>query len=364
MLLYITAEDVFGGATPERKGPRPLHTIPPTLSALYDMGMRHHLRRSVLSFAAGPSFESWADWQLDRRVIRVALYSRENLGLEPGTRAAVFGRLSWLWPVVDFAVTGFGATSVGIEHDVADEALVATLREAEPRVVFATDGASASRLQALRSAGRLPPAPLAAEGLDDAPDVVPLERLFELGGTLDTAERAQAFRAVCRGVVPESAALWHAGGSGLVRLTHAQAMERIGARLRANPPRPADVAYVEAPRAALGARLALAAGVGDGFTTTALGSEGRAAEDLGELRPHAMCVGVAWLESACDGRGPRWPAGLDRARARRRLRRSLGDRLRWVETDGPVNEATTRALVAAGVDLSTEGGAGRTERSH
>ena len=44
MLLYITAEDVFGGPTPERRGPRPLHTIPDTVSALYDMGMRHHVR--------------------------------------------------------------------------------------------------------------------------------------------------------------------------------------------------------------------------------------------------------------------------------------------------------------------------------
>jgi len=34
MLLYITAEDVFGSGTPERRGPRPLHTIPETLAEL------------------------------------------------------------------------------------------------------------------------------------------------------------------------------------------------------------------------------------------------------------------------------------------------------------------------------------------
>ena len=42
MLLYITAEDMLGDATFEHPRPRPLQAIPPTLSALYDMGMRHH----------------------------------------------------------------------------------------------------------------------------------------------------------------------------------------------------------------------------------------------------------------------------------------------------------------------------------
>ena len=44
MLLYITAEDVFGSDTPERRGPRPLHAIPATLAGLYDLGLRHHVR--------------------------------------------------------------------------------------------------------------------------------------------------------------------------------------------------------------------------------------------------------------------------------------------------------------------------------
>ena len=155
VLFYITAEDVFGQPTPGKRGPRPLHTIPTTVSGLYDLGMRHHIRSSVLSREAGLGFEAMPDWQLDRLVIRVALYSRENLGLEPGRRAAVFGRLSWLWPVVDFATTGFGAASVGIEHDVSDEALEAVLRESEPRVIFATDAESARRLRDNCARGRV-----------------------------------------------------------------------------------------------------------------------------------------------------------------------------------------------------------------
>ena len=352
VLFYITAEDVFGQPTPGKRGPRPLHTIPTTVSGLYDLGMRHHVRPSVLSRARGDGFEAMPDWQLDRLVIRVALYGRENLGLEPGRRAAVFGRLSWVWPVVDFAATGFGAASVGIEHDVSDDALEAVLREAEPRVTFATDAESARRLLALRSEGRLPGALVLPEGLDGAGEgTLPLARLFDLGGTLDTPERSQGFRAVCRNVSPDKEALWHADAVGVVRLSHAEAMARIGERLRAEPAQPGDLAYLEAPKAALGARLALHAFVGDGLTSTTIGREGRASEEIMQLRPHKMRVGAGWLETACDGRGPRWPASLDRRQARRRLHDVLGDRLRWVETERLPERGCAAAVAALGARL-------------
>src|SRR4029453_19579566 len=104
MLLYITAEDVLGSA-PEPRGPGPLQAVPATLGALYDRGMRHHARRVVLQCA---ELQAAPDWKLDRLVIRIALYGREKLGLEPGTRAVVFGRLGWLWPGPGGAGRGVG----------------------------------------------------------------------------------------------------------------------------------------------------------------------------------------------------------------------------------------------------------------
>jgi hypothetical protein len=121
--------------------------------------------------------------------------------------------------------------------------------------------------------------------------------------------------------------------------------------LRSRPAHEGDVAYVDSPRVTLGKRLAMAAFVGDGHTTTALGREGRAAEDVTELRPHKALASEPWLAAACDGRGPQWPAGLDRPWARRRLLEGLGGRLRWVETRSPVAEATARALAVAGIAL-------------
>jgi hypothetical protein len=360
MLLYLTAEDVFGSGLPERRGPRPLHTIPPTVAGLFDLGLRHHVRRAALASWTNGSLEAVPDWRLDRLAIRIALFGRERMGLEPGDRVLVVGRLDVLWPTVDFAGMGFGLVPVGVEHDVGDDVLAALAAEAGPRAAFATDPASAERLRALRRADRLGTATLVAEGLPREDGLLPLAELLDLGSVLDTPERAQAFRAFSRQIEPDAPALWHADRRGVVRLRHRDAMAPVEALLRSRPAREGDVAYVDAPRATLRKRLALAAFVGDGHTTSALGRDGRAAEDLGEVRPHKVVASEPWLAAACDGRGPRWPAGLDRRGARRRVQEAVGGRLRWVEVGSALPDETARALAAAGVgvDVRHDGPAG------
>jgi hypothetical protein len=351
MLLYITAEDVFGAGTPERRGPRPLHTIPPTVAGLVDLGLRHHVRPAAMKWWTDGTLESVPDWKLDRLAIRLALFGRERLGLEPGERVAVLGRLGWLWPVVDFAAMGFGVLPVGLEHDLPDDTVASVFAEAAPRAAFATEAGSAERLERLRRAGRLGGVTVVGEGLTEAAGIVPLARLLDLAAVLDTAERAQAFRAFSRQVAPESPALWHAGPRGLVRVTHQAAMAQTVPVLRARPACEGDIAFVDGPRVTLRKRLALAAFVGDGHTTTVLGREGRTAEDVGEVRPHKILASEPWVSAACDGRGPRWPADLDRRRARRRVQDALGGRLRWVEVGSAVSGDTARALAAADIAL-------------
>jgi len=356
MLLYITAEDVFGSGTPERRGPRPLHTIPPTVAGLYDLGLRHHVRPAAMAWWTGGALEQVPDWKLDRLAIRLALFGRERLGLEPGERVAVQGRLGWLWPALDFAAMGFGVLPVGLEHDLPDDAVASVFAGAAPRAAFATDAESAERLKRLRRAGRLRGATVVAEGLSEDEGLVPLAGLLDLAAVLDTAERAQAFRAFSRQVAPESPALWHVGARGVVRLTHQAAMAQTAPVLRAHPAFEGDIAYLDAPRVTLRKRLALAAFVGDGHTTTALGREGRAAEDVAGLRPHKVLASESWVGAACGGRGPRWPAALDRPWARRRVQNGLGGRLRWVEMGSAVSDETARALAAAGITLDVQDG--------
>jgi long-subunit acyl-CoA synthetase (AMP-forming) len=291
------------------------------------------------------------DWKLDRLAIRLALFARERLGVEPGGRVALLGGLGWLWPAVDFAAMGFGVTPVGIEHDASDGDLEGILAEASPRVALATDAESAGRLARLRRSGRLGDATVVAEGLPREDGLLPLADVLDLAAVLDTAERAQAFRAFSRQVSPEDPALWHVGPGGVVRLTHRAAMAAVAETLRTRPAREGDVAYLDAPRVTLGKRLAVATFIGDGQTTTGLGREGRAAEDLGALRPHKVVASEAWPAALCHGRSPRWPGGLDRRRAGRRVTEALGGRVRWIEAAGPLAADAARALDAAGIAL-------------
>ena len=358
MLLYITAEDVFGSGTPKRRGPRPLHTIPETLCGLVDLGLRHHVRAAAMSWWTDGALEPVPDWKLDRLAIRLALFGRERLGLEPGERVVLMGRLAWLWPALDFGAMGFGVVPVGLEHDLSDDEVATAVAEVAPRAVFATDAVSAERLGRLRRAGRLGTATVVGEGLYEEEGLVPLGKLMDLAAILDTPERAAAFRAHARQVAAGSPALWHRGPRGLVRLTHEAAMARTAPLLRARPAYAGDVAYVDGPRVTLRKRLALAAFVGDGHTTTALGRDGRAVEDVAAVRPHKLLASESWIAGACDGRGPRWPGGLDRRWARRRVQEGLGGRLRWVEVDSAVSDDTARALATAGVTFDVRDEAG------
>ena len=226
-------------------------------------------------------------------------------------------------------------------------------------MIFASDPESAARVLRLAGDGTLGDATVVGEALDEGDHVMALARLLELGSILDTAERAQSFRAVSRQIAPARGAVWHVGSGGLSRLTHAEAMGRVGPALRARPAQPGDIAYVAGPRVDLGTRLALASFVGDGHTTTTLGREGQVDTDIKALRPHKILVSGEWLAAACEGVGPRWPAGLDRPWARRRLLERLGDRVRWIETSSVPGEQAGRALDAAGVQLFGTGGAGQ-----
>jgi hypothetical protein len=135
-------------------------------------------------------------------------------------------------------------------------------------------------------------------------------------------------------------------------------MEGIAESLRARPAQAGDVAYLEAPRVSLAVRCAYARFVGDGLTTTAFGREGRTREDIADLRPHKALACGSWLERAIAAAGPRWPGGLDRLWARRRILEALGGRLRWIESEGGVPESARRGLALARVSMYNPGHVG------
>ena len=348
MLLYVTTDE-----GKERKA-RPLHTIPDTITLLYDLGMREHDRAALLLQPEGNVWADTPDWRFDREVIRIALFLRERLHVPRAQRVTIFGPLRPLWLSADFAALGLGAVSLGVSHLLRDDEVVAALNEAEVRVAIATDGASTSRLLGLRPRVATLEFVIGPEGNADDKVFLPLARLLEYGATLDTAERANRFRLDARAVGADDPACWHFGVGDAargVRLTHREAMARVRSHLRRLPAQTGDLAYLEGEAVTLEARFAWYAFTGDGYTTMVMGRPGRPFEDVRDLRPAKILATPGWLEglwSRLDvepaGKVERFGASVPGlgalgagARARR-LRRALhgcaGDRIRWIEPLG------------------------------
>ncbi len=189
-------------------------------------GARYHDRKAVfVSRALGET----PDWRADRLSIRIALALREELGVGPGGVVALSMPLSVQWALAERAVWGLGAATVP--------------------------------LTAGRSAGRSVNAVLASVSDCDA--------LLDRGGTLDTPERASAFRAAARAISPETIASFEPGGA----LRHQEWVVRIERFLERFPPARGwrNVLAIAEPH--VSARALVYAGWADGLTTVVLDSE-------------------------------------------------------------------------------------------
>jgi long-chain acyl-CoA synthetase len=356
-----------------RGGPPPRAELPETLNRLHAQAMREHDRPNALLFREGEEWRSTPDWRLDRQIIRLALYLRERLGIEPGERVAVISELRPEWLIADLAALGLGAVSVAIDSRLRSEELVTALEDAAPRVTFASPAAQ-GLLERL-DGGAPPYGELVSLGPSTARiGAAPLDGWLELGGTLDTPERAQSFRALARELGPERPAIRHyrQGPVGWERLelTQGQSIGRLRALGLHEGARPGDLAYVSDPAVSPAARLALYAFLGDGYTTTALAPAGQELSDLAALHPTRIVAPAAVLADvvrAGDASAEAEPgsggwlrrvarqAPQARARANQRaIRATLGGRARWIGSTDRLDAALAERLGSIAVVADTE----------
>jgi long-chain acyl-CoA synthetase len=320
----------------EARSVPPPREIPATLNRLFAGAMRAHDRTTALLHPDGGVWRPSPDWRLDRQVIRLALYLRERIGVAPGDRIALLAELRPEWLVADLAALGLGAVSVALDPGLDGHALGSALADAQPTVTFVSP-AALPRLDGRDPAqGRL----VLLEPPTAASELASLDAWLELGGTLDTPERAQAFRAAARELGPDAPAMRHyiAAPSGWSRIDLTQG--EIVARLRTGPlaerGRPGDVAVVVDPAVSPAARLAMYAFLGDGYTATALAPPGARPEDLVVLRPTVVVAPPALAGDIVRAAAPR--SGVRRWLGRRRATGDLlGGRLRRVDAIGPID---------------------------
>jgi hypothetical protein len=364
LLLIGYLESLFAESSPRKLEPRQAGHGPETLNRLYLHSMREHERKAALLYPHEGHWESIPDWRLDRRVIRLALYLQERVGVSPGDRVAVVSGPRPEAAVADFAALGLGAVSVVVDEGVTADSLVAALIDVGPRVIFASP-AGLDKLEG----GSLPLPGLEqvialGAGKVEEP-VVRLEAALELGGTLDTAERAQAFRAAARAVDPGRAAIVHYEGSDnrepqWQELSQGEVAQRVEAIWQAQQPSPGDRVYLVGQELTLPVRLALYACLGDGYSTTALGPSLGTAAELTELRPDRIIAApgvLAEIVRRTRARAAPPPPRLGwRGRAAQLLRKNtepaiqqavrevLGGQVRGISPTGPLDPALAANL--------------------
>ena len=289
MILYLDALFAEG----RDRVVRPSHEIPDTLSKLYVLAMKEHTRKALFLHRVGNRWLDIPDWRLDRQVIRLGLLLRERLALQPGQSVALIAPLRWEWLVADLAVAAQGAISVAIDPALPDEQLTEALAAARPVMAFVSDRSVLDRLQRLGGQWHSPREVIVFDGPVTGDHTMLLAEVLDLGGTLDTAERANAFRATARALSPDARALMHAysGADGSLRwdsLTHQDVIGRLKRFWLQHPADAGHLAYVAGPEVTLPTRLALHGLMGDGCTTVALGTPNCELEEITELRPHGI----------------------------------------------------------------------------
>ena len=257
--------------------------LAPTLASLFLRAMRRHDRSAVVLHREASRWRETPDWRFERHVIRLALFLRDRAALLPGERVAIVSSLRPELAVTELAAVSQGAACIVIDAELPPDQLSLALAAVTPAAVILERAAAAERIG---SGHRM------LVALDEkAREGCVWTEALDLGGTLDTPERAQAFRARAREVPGSAAALGSLiARDGAVRcqfIDHVEAVRRVETLWADRAPAKGDVTYV-AGVGTVGARIALLAGIMDGLTRCAIGTPGSELSEISELRPKSV----------------------------------------------------------------------------
>ena len=303
---------------------------------------RKHERAGVLRRRANASWQDTPDWRFHRHAMRIGLYLRERGQLVAGDRVALVCGLRPEWAVVQWAVLTQGAATAVIDPALTDAELRAQLTALAPRAVFVA-GDCLDRVSASLAAIRVGTV-VVLDG--EAPGrALSWTEALDLGGSLDTAERANTMRAQARAVSPDAPALGHVVGANggvswrfLSQREVVRRVHRVWARSRIAS---GDVAYVTGEVPSLATTVAVLAFTADGHTQVVIGARGNELEEIGMTRPHKIIAPVETVRQMLESP----PSPAPSSRVRRWLARApfLGAALRGDPDGAPPSAFSGRA---------------------
>jgi long-subunit acyl-CoA synthetase (AMP-forming) len=288
-----------------------------TISELHLRAERSTTRKVVTKHWADGRWVEMPAWRFYRQVIRVGLYLRERLQMRAGDRVALMSSLRPECVVLESATVVQGAVLATLDTRLPIEALASGLAQLAPKVTFVAGPSERAQLIELSGRGlnvgtvvafegasvngaAAPPAAESTEGTRASGHL--WSEVLDLGGTLDTAERAQKFRALARSVGRDAPALAHTEGSNGTTEWKFLSQGEVVRRIEDFRSRPGDVAYVSASYLPLSTLLALRALVSDGRTTIVIGTPGREVDEIAELCPHVIVAPSDVIEHAVEPR--------------------------------------------------------------
>ncbi len=344
---------------------------PETLGLLHLAVERKHDRTGVLKRRIASDWQTTPDWRFHRHVMRIGLYLRERGQLSTGDRVALVGSLRPEWAVAAWGALVQGASVATIDPALPDAELGAQLTALAPRAVFVA-GDRADRvlasLEGLRGVGTITMLDGQADGRARS-----WTEVLDLGGSLDTAERANAFRAQLRALPPDTPALGHAvGANGSVAwrfLSHREVVRRVHRVWMRSRIARGDVAYLAGDVPFLAASVAFLAFTADGHTQVVIGAKGNELEEIAMTRPHKIIAPVETVRRIMESPPPEpssaWGKWLARApllpgfllgdRDGAGAPSALGGRARWLSTGAALAlpmRARARKFVTLEIDDS------------
>jgi acyl-CoA synthetase (AMP-forming)/AMP-acid ligase II len=301
---------------------------PATLGEAHLTGERGSRHQVVCRWRADER-ENLRPWRFYRNVIRCGLYLTERARLTPGDRVVSLAPLSGERLILEWAVLAQGGVSVALDPAMPLSDLESALRALTPRIVLVAGPDCRAKLARVADALGLDTLILLDRKAEGA---TAWHTVMDLGGTLDTAERAQMFRARARGLAPSMPALGFLTPPGRSpraawqTMTHEEALRSMRAMQARITPAGDGVAYVRGNATTPTSRLALLSFLADGTTTTFIGSAGREPTEIDALKPHVL---VAPEEVICRRGARARPSGTLGALVDRWTRRAEDFETHW-----------------------------------